>query len=202
MSALLAEAESERLVDILRDKSDHIVRRQICRLFKIRGRRVCFYARFLRVSITIFLAGKLAGIKCLLKYTRYLELVAMCPEVMQDWLGYSDSPQTAIATQQPNGHYGHLCAWSGKIMPVGWDQSGAPATGQEPQVRAGRRASDAKMAEPGVWLRHLDWLDYAALGFFSALAAGFGAAFFAVPALSLAANSRLTLAVIAFMSTL
>jgi hypothetical protein len=34
-------------------------------------------------------------------------------------------------------------------MPVGWDQSGAPATEQEPQVRAGRRASDAKMAEPG-----------------------------------------------------
>ena len=63
-------------------------------------------------------------------------------------------------------------------LPVGWDQSGAPAKVQEPQARAGRRASDAKMAEPVVWLRHLDWLDYAALGFFSALAAGFGAAFF------------------------
>jgi hypothetical protein len=87
-------------------------------------------------------------------------------------------------------------------MPVGREQSGAPATGQEPQVRAGRRASDAKMAEPVVWLRHLAWLNYAALGFFSVLAAGFGAAFFAAPALSLAANSCLTLAVIAFMSTL
>jgi hypothetical protein len=32
------------------------------------------------------------------------------------------------------------------------------------------------MAEPGVSLHHLDWLDYAELGFFSALAAGFGAA--------------------------
>jgi hypothetical protein len=62
-------------------------------------------------------------------------------------------------------------------MPVGRDQSGAPATGQEPQVRAGRRASDAKMAGPVVWLRHLDWLDYADLGFFFVLAAGFGAAF-------------------------
>ena len=41
-------------------------------------------------------------------------------------------------------------------------------------MRAGRRASDAKMAEPAVWLRHLDLLDYAALGFFSALAAGLG----------------------------
>jgi hypothetical protein len=48
-------------------------------------------------------------------------------------------------------------------------------------VRAGRRASDAKMAEPGVWLRHLDWLDYADLGFFSVLAAGFGAAFLLSP---------------------
>ena len=66
-------------------------------------------------------------------------------------------------------------------MPVGWDQSGAPATEQEPQVRAGRRASDAKMAEPGVSLRHLDWLDYADLGFFSVLAAGFGAAFLLSP---------------------
>jgi hypothetical protein len=69
----------------------------------------------------------------------------------------------------------------GIAMPVGWDQSGAPATEQEPQVRAGRRASDAKMAEPGVSLRHLDWLDYANLGFFSVLAAGFGAAFWLSP---------------------
>ena len=38
-------------------------------------------------------------------------------------------------------------------------------------MRAGRRASDAKMAEPGVSLRHLDWLDYTDLGFFSVLAA-------------------------------
>ena len=44
----------------------------------------------------------------------------------------------------------------GIAMPVGRDQSGAPATVQESQVRAGRRASDAKMAEPGVSLRHLD----------------------------------------------
>jgi len=87
-------------------------------------------------------------------------------------------------------------------MPVGWDQSGAPATEQEPQVRAGRRASDAKMAEPVVWLRHLGWLDYATLGFFSDLTAGFGAAFFTVPALSFTANSCLTLAVMAFKSTL
>ena len=69
----------------------------------------------------------------------------------------------------------------GIAMPVGWDQSGAPATEQEPQVRAGRRASDAKMAEPGVSLRPLDWLDYADLGFFSVLAAGFGAAFLLSP---------------------
>jgi hypothetical protein len=69
----------------------------------------------------------------------------------------------------------------GIAMPVGWDQSGAPATEQEPQVRAGRRASDAKMAEPGVSFRHLDWLDYANLGFFSVLAAGFGAAFWLSP---------------------
>jgi hypothetical protein len=48
-------------------------------------------------------------------------------------------------------------------------------------VRAGRRASDAKMAGPGVWLRHLDWLDYADLGFFSVLAVGFGAAFLLSP---------------------
>lgn len=40
-------------------------------------------------------------------------------------------------------------------LPVGWAQSGAPATEQESQARAGRRASDAKMAEPVVWLRHL-----------------------------------------------
>ena len=91
---------------------------------------------------------------------------------------------------------------SSALMPVGWDQSGAPAARLEPQVRAGRRASDAKMAEPVVWLRHLGWLDYAALGFFSALAAGLGAAFFAVPALPLEANSCLTLAVMAFRSTL
>ena len=44
-------------------------------------------------------------------------------------------------------------------------------------MRAGRRASDAKMVVPGVSLRHLDWLDYADLGFFSVLAAGFDAAF-------------------------
>ena len=69
----------------------------------------------------------------------------------------------------------------GIAMPVGWDQFGAPATEQEPQVRAGRRASDAKMAEPEDWLRHLDWLDYADLGFFSVLAAGFGAAFLLSP---------------------
>ena len=69
----------------------------------------------------------------------------------------------------------------GIAMPVGRDQSGAPATEQEPQVRAGRRASDAKMAELGVSLRHLDWLDYADLGFFSVLAAGFGAAFLLSP---------------------
>jgi len=161
-----------------------------------------FYARFLCVSITILFAGKLAGTMCFLKYARYLELVAMCPEVMQDRLGYSDSSQTGIATQQSNGRYGAPVCRSGKITPVGWDESGAPATVQEPQVRAGRRASDAKMAEPVVWLRHLGWLDYAALGFFSALAAGFGAAFFAVPALSLEANSCLTLAVMAFRSTL
>ena len=38
-----------------------------------------------------------------------------------------------------------------------------------------------KMAEPGASLRHLDWLDYADLGFFSVLAAGFGAAFWLSP---------------------
>jgi hypothetical protein len=78
MSALLAEAESERLVDTLRDKSDHIYSPANLPAIQIRGRRVCFYARLLRVSITIVFAGKLAGITSFLKYAPYLELVAMC----------------------------------------------------------------------------------------------------------------------------
>ncbi len=48
-------------------------------------------------------------------------------------------------------------------------------------MRAGRRASDARMAEPGVSLCHLDWLDYADLGFFCVLAAGFGSALLLSP---------------------
>ena len=69
--------------------------------------------------------------------------------------------------------------------------------------RAGRRArTRKKMAEPLGWLRRdADW-NYAAFVFLVAFLAGFSVAGFVALALSLAANSCFTLAVIAATSTL
>ena len=70
------------------------------------------------------------------------------------------------------------------------------------QMRAGRRAAGHKNAEPVGRLRRDTGWAYAALDFFAAFAGGFGMACLVVLALSLAANSCLTLAVMAFTSTL
>ena len=87
-------------------------------------------------------------------------------------------------------------------MPVGRDQTVAPARMQEPHAGVGRRAGGHENAEPAGRLRwKLEWA-YATLDFFAAFAGGFGIACLFVFALSLATNSCLTFVVMAFTSTL
>ena len=87
-------------------------------------------------------------------------------------------------------------------MPVGRDESAAPAGWQEPH--AGREDGQESIKNGGAlcWLRRNAGWDYAALVALAAFAGGFAVAGFAAFALSFAANSCLTLVVIAATSTL
>ena len=97
----------------------------------------------------------------------------------------------------------------GVALPVGWDRVAAHAGWQEHRIRVGRRASKQENAR-GLWLQtprqYFRWIDdYAAADFlaaFGSLAGDFGAAFFSAFVLSFAANSCLTLAAMASVSTL
>ena len=76
----------------------------------------------------------------------------------------------------------------GIAMPVGWDQSGAPAAEQEPQVRAGRRASDAKNGGAWGFAPPSRLVGLCRLGLLFRLGGWLRRGLLAVSALSLAAN--------------
>ena len=116
----------------------------------------------------------------------------------------------AIALNMPSMHGKELVARTAPEVPAGRVNDAAPAGWQEPRKRAGRRAGTQKDAEPvscrprasvQVGLKVRPLADFFAL-FACCLAGGFGAAFFAVFALSFAANSCLTFAAMASVSTL
>lgn len=93
--------------------------------------------------------------------------------------------------------------------PVGRAEVAARARWQEHRIRAGRRAGKQENAR-SLWFQtpreYCRWVaGYAATDFFAAfgcLAGDFGAGFFSALALSFAANSCLTLAAMASVSTL
>lgn len=92
-------------------------------------------------------------------------------------------------------------------VPVGRASDAAPAGSQEPHTRVGKRAGTQKLRACGYSPRKCcGWIDGYAAGdsfpVFGCLAGDFAAGFFSAFALSFAANSFLTMAAIASVSTL